>query len=227
MSTQPTNSSHDLNIVILGESDVGKSSLTDRFVFNKHMVRYDPFGPAIPGAGSEFSSCRALDVDGELWNIYIEDLSTTPMRLREPGFRADVWEERLRKADGIVLLYDVTDEKSYESITEKGWIHVWECRRAEDANGVRYPTAGTKVDLVQGEKSKKREVRKSLAEEWASILGLKAFEVDAYDKERLEDMMRALVRRIKRARQRDAEDIEIVKKRSKPEKQDISVALET
>lgn len=98
------------------------------------MVRYDPFGSEFPEHGSEYSSQRSLVVDGETWMLSLEDLSTTPMRMKEPGFRMDVWEERLRVADGVVLLYDITNKMSYEIATEQAWHQIWDCRNSDSTN---------------------------------------------------------------------------------------------
>lgn len=66
---------------------------------------------------------------------------------------------------------------------------------------------GTKFDLVQGGNASRRGIDSSLAEEWASMVGMKSFEVDAFDRKKLEDMMSALVRSIQKARERNAEDL--------------------
>jgi hypothetical protein len=66
---------------------------------------------------------------------------------------------------------------------------------------------------VQGANSEKREVPRSLAEEWAGMVGVKLFEVDRFDKSRLEDVLRDLVKSTHRAKIRDEEDMTMVRER--------------
>ena len=65
---------------------------------------------------------------------------------------------------------------------------------------------GNKLDLVQAENKAKRQVPRDLAEEWASMVGHKSFEVDRFDRENLEVIMRELVRSVKWAKRRNEED---------------------
>lgn len=198
-------------IVILGESGVGKTCVTDRFLVDQHFVRYDPWNSQ-PFA-SEVSTQRTLDVDGQLWCLTVADLSTAPLRAQEPTFRTDIFDQILAHADGVILLYDITRKESYDYITNKGYFYVWDTRktrRFEDAED--YLTrkqrfgcvlVGNKLDLAD----KHREVPKELAEEWADMQGLKSYEIDSYKRESIEEVMEVLVKSIKRAEKRDAEDI--------------------
>jgi hypothetical protein len=88
---------------------------------------------------------------------------------------------------------------------------------AVDAGPARFgcTLVGNKVDLIESDDSEKREVPKYLAEEWASMVGVKAFEVDRFDKSRLEDVLRDLVKSTNRAKRRDEEDLELVRERRK------------
>lgn len=63
--------------------------------------------------------------------------------------------------------------------------------------------------------SEKRQVPKELAEEWASMVGVNAFEVDRFDKGALEDVLRDLVTSINWAKRRDGEDLQVVKERER------------
>jgi len=184
------------------------------------MVRYDPLA-TFPPPGTESSCRRALEVDGEVWGLSIEDLSTTPLRLKEPGFRADIFEARLMNADGVILLYDITSKKSYEHVAEEGYGFMEKCRKPSraDASDEIFSVAqqrfgcvlvGNKLDLAECERGEQtRQVTSEVAAEWGRMRGIKSFEVDYSDQRKLEDVMRALVRSIKSAQNNDTGDLRI------------------
>ncbi|KAJ4356525.1 uncharacterized protein N0V89_004559 [Didymosphaeria variabile] len=207
-----------LNITILGESGVGKTSFADKV---SHDTQYWRYAPTISPAFAHMS----LQVDGDLYDLNFQDISLTPIRVREPGFADAIINSALRSSRGVVLLYDITSEESYRHVTEFGWTYLWGCRDPGGQSRIgdyeeeyhRFPSetrkfgcvlVGNKVDLVQGDNSEKREVPKELAEEWASMVGVEAFEVDRYDKGVLEDVLRALIRNTNWARRRNEEDSE-------------------
>ncbi|KAF2449046.1 hypothetical protein P171DRAFT_482080 [Karstenula rhodostoma CBS 690.94] len=203
-----------LSFVILGESGVGKTSFADKVIHDTQYYLYDPFDDA--------PTRLKLPVGTDTHDILIKDISLTPIRARESGFVAEVFDQALRNADGIVLMYDITSEESYKNVTGFGWDYVWACRAPKNAGGQKYPTGhvrfgctlvGNKADLVQGDDREKRQVPKGLAEEWASMVGVNAFESDRFDKGVLEAVLCDLVKSTHRAQRRDKEDIEEVEER--------------
>lgn len=184
-------------------------------MYAKHFVRYDPFADGTLD-GDMMACRRTIEVEGELCAVQIEDLSLAPLRRRDPGFRADIFRQVLKNADGIVLLYDITDRESYDRITEQGLQQVYQSRKTRRGDGQRYPggrqrfggiLVGNKLDLVRGVEG--REVRKELAAEWATMAGFKSYELDTFNREAVEEAVRGLLRNIKRAESRDAEDFQL------------------
>lgn len=95
--------------MIAGESGVGKSSLLLRFTdnqFNEYLV---------PTIGVDFKF-RTLNIDGKRIKLQIWDTAGT--------FQSDTGQENFRaiisayysKADGIILVYDLTSWESFEVI---------------------------------------------------------------------------------------------------------------
>ncbi|KAL1606467.1 hypothetical protein SLS60_003871 [Paraconiothyrium brasiliense] len=211
-----------LTITILGESGVGKTSFADKVA---HDTQYHRYAPTISPASAHMS----LQVDGDLYELNFDDISLTPIRVREPGFANAIINTAVRKSYAVVLLYDITSEESYRQVTEFGWQYLWDLRDSGDESRTGdyeeenqsetrkfgCVLVGNKVDLVQGDNSDKREVPKDLAEEWASMVGVEAFEVDRFDRNVLEDVLKALIRNTNWAKRRDEEDNEVVRDRQK------------
>lgn len=159
---------------------------------------------------------RTLEVDGESERIEPLDVNSALFREQDPNLNLGTFEAMLSRAAGVVLLYDITCKKSYENITSEGYLTVWCNRKAERADGEKYPAGrqrvgcvlvGNKLDLA----GEKREVRSEVAAEWASMQGMRFYELDAYNREAIEEVMRDLVRSIKKAERRDEEDIQMSK----------------
>ncbi|KAL5379524.1 hypothetical protein DPSP01_008401 [Paraphaeosphaeria sporulosa] len=206
-----------LQFIVLGESGVGKTSFADKVALDTQYHRYDPFamphGSQLPDPNHESqanSTRMKLQVDGELLDIGIMDVSLTPIRVREPGFVSSLFDLFLRDTDGVLLLYDITSEESYKHVTEFGWDYIWACRSSLPSKRFGCTLVGNKVDLVRGGDSTKRQVPKDRAEEWASMVGVNAFEVDRFDKSVLEDVLRDLVKHTDWAQRRTREDMEVI-----------------
>jgi GTPase SAR1 family protein len=126
-------SRRSLVFVILGESGVGKTSLTDKVAHDTQYHHYDPFH------SSESYTRMVLQLGSDLLDISIMDISLTPIRATEDGFVGEIFDNALREADGVVLLYDITREESYTHVTDFGWDYVWGCRAQDDESGLEYP----------------------------------------------------------------------------------------
>ena len=220
-----------MNIVILGEGGVGKSCFlgmvpthpahlfplksiqinTHQFVNGYHFPSYDPTQEA--GYRRQLTTSN-----NSRYMIEIQDLSSTPMLSPDPTFQRTIFEGILSNADGIIFLYDITDENSYNVLTEHAYELTYLARKEATSTGRNYPTGrqrfggilvGNKVDLVEGEGSEgKRQVRKEKAKEWASMYAWKHFEVDTFRREAAEEVVEALVESMEKAQRRDREDME-------------------
>uniref|UniRef100_A0A8C3NY81 small monomeric GTPase n=1 Tax=Cyanoderma ruficeps TaxID=181631 RepID=A0A8C3NY81_9PASS len=106
-------------------------------------------------------------------------------RLQDPhcGYR---WQEDQAAGLGIVLVYDITDEKSFENIQN------WMKSIKENASaGVERLLLGNKCDM-EG----RRKVQRDTAEKLAKEHGIRFFETSAKSSENVEEAFRTLARDI-------------------------------
>jgi Ras-related protein Rab-39B len=104
---------------------------------------------------------------------------------------------------------------SFASVTHEFYVHAWTCRddiSAEEVNGhatkKRFGCVlvGNKRDAIIGENASKRQVDKNMAEQWASSQGSKHFEITSSERGEVEEVVKALVDSIARARRMDQRD---------------------
>ncbi|EUC45105.1 hypothetical protein COCMIDRAFT_5681 [Bipolaris oryzae ATCC 44560] len=191
-------------IVVLGQSEVGKTCFVDMFLEGRHFISHSavsstPSSRHISHSGTSFTlSPRDLDLTGPLSSGYLT-----------------IVDEYLRTADGIVLLYDITCKSSFASVTHEFYVHAWTCRDDIGAKEVgghvtkkRFGCVlvGNKRDVIVGEDAAKRQVDKNMAEQWASSQGAKHFEITANERSEVEEVVKALVDSIARARRMDQRD---------------------
>jgi GTPase SAR1 family protein len=120
-------------------------------------------------------------------------------------------------ADGIVLLYDVTDRDSFDRVTDETYVHIWGARNTVfrkqgdmgKMEGLKKRfgcvVVGNKSDLV-GDDEAKRRVDKGEARGWAESQGFRAFEVSSNDRGEVEDVVKALVKSVRKANWMDEQD---------------------
>lgn len=144
------------------------------------------------------------------------DLNSSVLRDSDPNLSTDFFESCLARADGIVLLYDITSRQSFDDVTDEAYMYAWLCRCAEGAKGEKYLTGrqrfgcvlvGNKADLVKAE-PERRQVSKEMAEQWAESQGFRHFEVTSQSTNEVEDTVAAVIKSVKKSRRQDAEDIE-------------------
>ncbi|EUC30675.1 hypothetical protein COCCADRAFT_39111 [Bipolaris zeicola 26-R-13] len=196
--------SESLRIVVLGHSQVGKTCFVDMFLEGTHFISHSaissmPLSRRISHSGASFTlSFIDLDLTGPIASSY-----------------RTIVDEYLRLADGIVLLYDITCSLSFASVTHEFYVHAWTCRddiSTKEVNGhvtkKRFGCVlvGNKRDVIVGEDASKRQVDKNMAEQWASSQGSKHFEITASERGEVEEVVKALVDSIARARRTDQRD---------------------
>lgn len=120
-----------LKLLLVGDVGVGKTSLLQRFASGLFPA---PSGSG-SGSGADFCS-RSLDVAGERVTAQVWDVSGQGLRSVAAAFYRD--------AAGALLVYDITDRGSFESLD--GWHR--ELRRRCDANLVVL-CVGSKADLEE------------------------------------------------------------------------------
>ena len=117
-----------LKIVLIGESDVGKSSLLLKFVD-------DSFDPDITATIGVDYRMKIIDVDGTYMKLALWD---TAGQERFHTLRTRYY----RDAQGIVLVYDVTQRKSFDKLGE--WLKETETYATK--NNLVKMLIGNKID---------------------------------------------------------------------------------
>ena len=130
-----------MKIVLIGSSGVGKTCLVNRYINNS----YSDFSDSTIGAS--FSSKRLtytvnnknIEYKMEIWDTAGQEryISLLPLYYRN--------------SDIIILVYDVTNRKTFESIQ-----NIWlpEIYKHLDINTVDVYLVGSKIDLLENQKSK-------------------------------------------------------------------------
>ena len=160
MYSNPNNNSDQnyefiFKVLLLGNSNVGKSSLFLRFVDD---IWNDTFVPTI---GVDFK-IKTFEIDSKKIKMQIWD---TAGQERFKNIIASYY----RGAHGILLLYDVTDKDSFKNLSN--WLI--EIEKNASKNVLRL-LIGNKCDLEE-----KRVIRFNQGKEFADTYGLKFIETSA------------------------------------------------
>lgn len=134
-----------------------------------------------------------------------------------PSYRR-VLNEYIGSADGVVLIYDITAQWSWDSLIKYTYPHIYHCRNTiftKDGTEGRMQgvkkrfgcvVVGNKKDMVD-EDGSKRQVKKDMVEQWAASQGFRHVEMSSNERGEVEDVIRTLVDSVQRARRMDARDI--------------------
>ena len=103
----------------------------------------------------------------------------------------------IKKCDGILLIYDITDKESFESIPQ--WME-----NIQDNKGLDYPIilCGNKIDLEN-----ERVISKKEGEELAQKFGITFFETSNKDGKNVEKAAFELINQIIKMRENKMKDI--------------------
>ena len=116
-------------LLLIGEQAVGKSSLMNRYVDNVFEVN-------IMGTAGLDLKKKIVEINNEKIKIYIFDTAG------QERFRT-IAKNQYKKADAIIIIYDVTDRKSFESVND------WIVSIKSDVDPVTERLLiGNKIDLV-------------------------------------------------------------------------------
>ncbi|KAG8330403.1 ras-related protein M-Ras-like [Homalodisca vitripennis] len=151
MSRAPNNNLATYKLVVVGDGGVGKSAITIQFFQKLFVTDYDPT--------IEDSYIQHIEVDGVMCILDVLDTAG------QEEFSA-MREQYMRKGDGFMLVYSVTDEQSYENIVN---FHT-QILRVKDRDTYPMLLVANKVDLVH-----LRKVSEELGRELAHRLGLESY----------------------------------------------------
>lgn len=159
-----------LKLLVFGDSGVGKSSLLSQFADRKC-----PDAP-VSTVGID-SKQHTLVLESKVVKLHLFDMAGIDK------YHATT-RQFLRRADGIALVYDVTDSSSFRSIP--GWVEEIKAHCKQEIGVV---LAGNKCDLES-----QRAVGTAAGRKLATELSLEFFETCARDAEKVDDVFLALVK---------------------------------
>jgi len=162
-----------IKLLLIGDSGVGKSCLLLRFCDDAWTPSF------ITTIGIDFK-IRTIELDGKRIKLQIWDTAG------QERFRT-ITTAYYRGAMGILLVYDVTDERSFDNI--RTWYSNIEQHASEGVNKI---LIGNKCDWTD-----KRAVTEQRGRELAEELGIKFMETSAKVNEGVEESFFTLARDIK------------------------------
>lgn len=169
-------------LLLIGDSGVGKTSILFKF-------SEDTFSPAfISTIGIDFK-IRTIDVDGKKIKLQVWDTAG------QERFRT-ITTAYYRGAMGIMLVYDVSNMRSFESMIN--WIRNIEMHATQD---VELMILGNKCDVAD-----KRQVTREKGEQLALQHGVKFMETSAKANINIEEAFFTLARDIKLKVEKRIED---------------------
>ncbi|CAL4157882.1 unnamed protein product [Meganyctiphanes norvegica] len=157
MAKPPGDKLPTFKLVVVGDGGVGKSALTIQFFQRLFVTDYDPT--------IEDSYIQHTEVDSQ--GCILDVLDTAG----QEEFSA-MREQYMRKGDGFMLVYSVTDKQSYENIPH---FHT-QVLRVKDRDAYPMLLVANKVDLVH-----MRKVTEEMGREMAVKLNLSYIETSAKD----------------------------------------------
>ncbi|XP_030073890.1 ras-related protein Rab-1B-like [Microcaecilia unicolor] len=162
-------------LLLIGDSGVGKSCLLLRFAVRRHYTE-----SYISTIGVDFK-IRTIELDGKTIKLQIWDTAG------QERFRT-ITSSYYRGAHGIIVVYDVTDQESYNNVRQ--WLQEIERYASENVNKL---LVGNKCDLTN-----KKVVDYSTAKEFADSLGIPFLETSAKTTTNVEQSFLTMAAEIKK-----------------------------
>ncbi|CAF2047301.1 unnamed protein product [Brassica napus] len=163
-----------IKLLLIGDSGVGKSCLLLRFSDGSFTTSF------ITTIGIDFK-IRTIELDGKRIKLQIWDTAG------QERFRT-ITTAYYRGAMGILLVYDVTDESSFNNI--RNWIRNIEQHASDNVNKI---LVGNKADMDES----KRAVPKAKGQALADEYGIKFFETSAKTNLNVEEVFFSIGKDIK------------------------------
>ena len=159
-------------ILLLGDTSVGKTCFLMRYTDNTFQEIH----------------LSTIGLDYKLKNVQLEDGKFVKIQIWDTAgqdrFRS-ITKNYYKGAHGIILLYDITDRRSFDNV--KTWI---EQIREEVGDKVSIILVGNKIDEVDGRKVKTEE-----GEKIANEIGLSFFECSAKTGENIDMIFNEMVKK--------------------------------
>ena len=171
-----SDSSVTFKILTIGESGVGKTCILRRFVENKFLKNH------LATIGIDFKT-KTLNINNQEIKLKIWDTAG------QERFR-NITTQYYKGADGIVLVYDVTDEASYEKI--KDWMDQILSNTQQEEIGL--VLLGNKCDMEP------RNVTEDQGKKMAEELKISYFETSALTGQGIKEAFEQLTRIIMQKR---------------------------
>ena len=174
-------------IILIGDSGVGKSSIVSRYTDNKFSLFL------INTVGVDFKS-KTIDIGTKKIRQQIWDTSG------QERYKA-ITRNYFREADGIIVVFDVTDESSFGKIME--WLE--EAYNHLDPQKCQKLLIGNKNDLIE-----KRAVNYDAAENAAISLGMSYYETSAKEGSEIEKAFTNLSKKIMEFRTKNQRRVKLM-----------------
>ncbi|XP_070275520.1 LOW QUALITY PROTEIN: ras-related protein Rab-44 [Myotis yumanensis] len=173
-SEPPANPDYIYHIIFLGDSNVGKTSFL-------HLLHQDTFASGLTATVGVDFWVKNLLVDNKYYALQLWD---TAGQERYHSMTRQL----LRKADGVVLMYDVTSQESFAHV--RYWL---DCLQDAGCVGVEVLLLGNKMDCDE-----ERQVSTEAGQQLAQELGLSFGECSAALGHNILEPMVNLARSLKR-----------------------------
>ena len=164
-----------ISLILIGDSRVGKTSFLSRYINNQFFPSF------ITTVGIE-REIRGVKIDNKLYKLTIWDTAG------QERFRS-LPINYYKNVDGFLLLYDVCDESSFNSV--QNWIKIVNQnsnRTTENGQpNISLFLIGNKIEKED------RVVTREMAEELAKSLGMKHFEISCKINMNLHEIMASML----------------------------------
>ncbi|KAK3598664.1 hypothetical protein CHS0354_020425 [Potamilus streckersoni] len=160
-------------LLLIGDADVGKSSLIRRFADNTFTESYNST------IGLDFIT-KIIQLDGKTIKLQIMDTAG------QERFRT-ITSSYYTGADGIIVVYDITDKESFNNV--KKWLQEIDRYACEN---VKKLLVGNKCDLTT-----EKVVDYTTAKEFADQLGIPFLETSAKNATNVEQAFMTIAAEIK------------------------------
>jgi Ras-related protein Rab-1A len=180
MSIEPK---YTFKILTIGESNVGKTCVLRRFVENKFLKTH------LATIGIDFKT-KNITVDDKEIKLKIWDTAG------QERFR-NITNQYYKGADGIILIFDITDQNSFDKIQD--WINQINSNTQTDEIGLIL--IGNKKDLDSN-----RVITFKEGDALGKELGIKYFETSALSGEGIEEAFKYVAKEILKKKKLDNND---------------------